>query len=352
MKTDPNVRMRMSVRTGIYTLVLSVVALGLYKGVFEQTISLPNSKQTHTTATAYAINGQPLVQSTNQLHTESDSALKDDQTTAKVEDSAKDSSIDESTVSDQTSSLDSSVQEDSLVHNSPENSSTSDSLEVDKESVSSDDYGYPIIAQTDDAIKKTILIDAGHGGRDQGDVASDGTIEKDVTLKLALKVKEHLQLQNPNLNVLMVREDDTTGSNTTGWEDLVWRRQVQEDTQPDYFLSLHTHAKDNQSGVQFYYNANDPLIESLATLMGQNLTNQGWSSLNSMITTDQYPLQLISMANCHALMVEVGSLKDTNDLSLMNNEESLEKAAAAIAGAINTNILENPYAADYQPIQK
>ena len=53
------------------------------------------------------------------------------------------------------------------------------------------------------------------------------------------------------------------------------------------------------------------------------------------------------MANCHALMVEVGSLKDSQDLQLMNNEESLDKAAAAIAGSLNANILENPYASAY-----
>lgn len=347
MKTNPNVRMRMSVRTGIYTLALSAVAFGLYKGLFEQTISMQHATQTHSITSAYAINGQPLIQSTNPISTEPNSSLDPGQTTAKVEDSSTPNSTDASPTSEQMSAIDQSSQEDSSTKNTSENSSSHDALNVENEANPVDDYGFPIIAKSDDAITKTILIDAGHGGSDQGDAASDGTIEKDVTLKLALKVKEHLQLQNPNLNVVMVREDDTTGSNTTGWEDLVWRRQVLENTQPDYFLSLHTHAEDNQAGVQFFYNADDSLVESLATLMAQNLTNLGWSSLNSMTTTDQYPLQLISMADCHALMVEVGSLKDSHDLQLMKNEESLDKAAAAIAGSLNANILENPYASAY-----
>ena len=347
MKTDPNVRMRMSVRTTLYALALSAVAFGLYKGLFERTITMSNATQTNTVATAYAINGEPLVQSTTPISADPNSSLCNDQTTAKVEDSSSANSINESLTNDQDSPVDSNTQEDSSVNHPSEDSATNDSLSVENESKPVDDYGFPIVAKSDDAIVKTILIDAGHGGSDQGDAASDGTIEKDVTLKLALKVKEHLQLQNPNLNVVMVREDDTTGSNTTGWEDLVWRRQVLEATQPDYFLSLHTHAKDNQAGVHFYYNANDSLIEALATVMAQNLTNQGWSSLNAMTTTDKYPLQLISMANCHALMVEVGSLKDSQDLQLMNNEESLDKAAAAIAGSLNANILENPYTSAY-----
>lgn len=349
MNKDPNVRMRMSVRTGIYTLALSAVALGLYKGLFEQMISSSSSMQTNSITTAYAINGEPLVQSTTPISAQPNTSIDNDQTTAKVEDSSIASSSEQSIAEDQTPSAnaDQNVQEDSAQNSTQDDSSTSDSLNVQNESAPVDDYGFPIIEKSDDAITKTILIDAGHGGNDQGDAASDGTIEKDVTLKLALKVKEHLQLQNPNLNVVMVREDDTTGTKGAGWEDLVWRRQVLENTQPDYFLSLHTHAKDNQAGVHFYYNANDSLTASLATLMAQNLTNQGWSSLNSMTTTDQYPLQLISMADCHALMVEVGSLKDNNDLQLMNNEEHLDKAAAAIAGSLNANILENPYASAY-----
>ena len=34
---------------------------------------------------------------------------------------------------------------------------------------------------------KTIIIDAGHGGFDGGAVAQDGTIEKDINLKIAKK---------------------------------------------------------------------------------------------------------------------------------------------------------------------
>mgnify|MGYP003309765870 CR=1 FL=1 len=35
---------------------------------------------------------------------------------------------------------------------------------------------------------KIVIIDAGHGGEDGGAVAGDGTVEKDINLKIALQI--------------------------------------------------------------------------------------------------------------------------------------------------------------------
>lgn len=52
-----------------------------------------------------------------------------------------------------------------------------------------------------------VLIDAGHGGRDSGAVSQDGqTLEKDIALKVSLRVAEILQ---PFGNVALSRSDDT-----------------------------------------------------------------------------------------------------------------------------------------------
>ena len=42
--------------------------------------------------------------------------------------------------------------------------------------------------------RPTVILDAGHGGFDGGAVASDGTVEKEINLKIALKLKEFLRL--------------------------------------------------------------------------------------------------------------------------------------------------------------
>ena len=56
------------------------------------------------------------------------------------------------------------------------------------------------IATGSNAIKKenrkTIIIDAGHGGRDPGKVGITKALEKDINLIIALQLKELLESQN------------------------------------------------------------------------------------------------------------------------------------------------------------
>lgn len=56
---------------------------------------------------------------------------------------------------------------------------------------------------------KTIIIDPGHGGKDSGAVGKLGTMEKDITLDIARKLKQRL-LKYKRYQVLMTREEDFT----------------------------------------------------------------------------------------------------------------------------------------------
>ena len=53
----------------------------------------------------------------------------------------------------------------------------------------------------------TVVIDAGHGGIDPGKIGVDGTLEKDLNLVIALRVKKLLEQQD--VEVIMTRETDT-----------------------------------------------------------------------------------------------------------------------------------------------
>ena len=54
--------------------------------------------------------------------------------------------------------------------------------------------------------RPTIILDAGHGGFDGGAVAPDGTVEKEINLKIALKLKDFLKLGG--YEVIMTRDSD------------------------------------------------------------------------------------------------------------------------------------------------
>ena len=54
--------------------------------------------------------------------------------------------------------------------------------------------------------QKTILIDPGHGGFDGGAVSPGGVVEKDINLKISLKLRE--KLEKAGYKVFLTREDD------------------------------------------------------------------------------------------------------------------------------------------------
>lgn len=56
---------------------------------------------------------------------------------------------------------------------------------------------------------KTIVIDAGHGGIDPGAIGKRGTLEKDITLDIAQRLKIKLE-QSSGFRILLVRDSDTT----------------------------------------------------------------------------------------------------------------------------------------------
>ena len=55
--------------------------------------------------------------------------------------------------------------------------------------------------------KPSIVIDAGHCGRDPGKVGINGTLEKDINLSIALRLRDLLE-QN-DIRVIMTRTEDT-----------------------------------------------------------------------------------------------------------------------------------------------
>jgi len=81
---------------------------------------------------------------------------------------------------------------------------------------------------------RTVVIDPGHGGRDPGAV---GKIikEKDVVLKIALKVGDYLKKEMPDLKVVYTRKDDT-------FVPLDTRAEIANKEKADLFVSIHANS--------------------------------------------------------------------------------------------------------------
>lgn len=81
---------------------------------------------------------------------------------------------------------------------------------------------------------KTIVIDPGHGGTDPGAIGAMGTQEKEITLDVALRLKERL-LKLGGYNVLLTRDSDTTLA-------LVDRVNFAKEHKADLFISVHVNS--------------------------------------------------------------------------------------------------------------
>lgn len=87
----------------------------------------------------------------------------------------------------------------------------------------------------------TVVIDAGHGGKDPGAVSATGKIrEKDITLKVALMVGESIKKKHPEVKVLYTRKTDVF----VGLND---RARMANKADADLFISIHVNAAENRS---------------------------------------------------------------------------------------------------------
>lgn len=100
--------------------------------------------------------------------------------------------------------------------------------------------GWPqnTVAQNDNSGRfKTVVIDAGHGGRDPGAVGKD-VKEKDIVLAVALKVGEYLKRELPEVKVVYTRTTDV-------FVPLDERAEVANKAKADLFVSIHANAISN-----------------------------------------------------------------------------------------------------------
>ncbi|MEY4706191.1 MAG: hypothetical protein RL042_2396 [Nitrospirota bacterium] len=132
----------------------------------------------------------------------------------------------------------------------------------------------------------TIVIDPGHGGKDPGALGQRGTEEKDITLKVGLKLRDLLSKQ-PGIRVLMTRERDE-------FIELENRAKFANGQDADLFVSIHVNSHPHRSvkGIEIYHfgAAKDQrALEVAARENGTPLNNTGvgWEYLVADLLTSK-----------------------------------------------------------------
>ena len=101
---------------------------------------------------------------------------------------------------------------------------------------------------------RRIVLDPGHGGSDPGTIGHGGTKEKDITLAIALKLREQL-IRHGVADILMTRTDDSDVS-------LQERVDYAKEAKADMFVSIHVNSLPNSPAniiETFYFGPSDDL---------------------------------------------------------------------------------------------
>ncbi len=95
----------------------------------------------------------------------------------------------------------------------------------------------------------TIVIDAGHGGKDPGAIGVTGVKEKDVNLKIALKLGSLLEKELPGVKVVYTRKTDQ-------FIELYRRGKIANEAGGKLFISIHCNStvkkNSNHRGFEVY----------------------------------------------------------------------------------------------------
>lgn len=179
---------------------------------------------------------------------------------------------------------------------------------------------------------KTIYVDPGHGGRDDG-TSYNNILEKDLNLAIALKLKE--ELLNKGAIVFMTREEDIDLSKETDSSkkkgDLQRRVKMIEDAKADLYISIHInwYQESKYKGIDIMYNDinknNKILAETLYNRMKQDL------NVRSIKNIDDYMYRNI---NRLGLLIECGFLSNSDERYLLQQKQYQEKLTKKIVQGI------------------
>ena len=181
----------------------------------------------------------------------------------------------------------------------------------------------------------TIVVDAGHGGRDGGSVGKLGTIEKEINLKYALALKD--KLVSAGYKVVLTRSTDdglySELANNKKVSDMNARMQIIKKANPSLVISIHMNSFADASvkGANCFYKVDDEASKACADLIQKSL-NTFCGAKNSLSKEGDY-----FMLNCSyytSVLVECGFLSNSEEEKLLKTDEYMNKITDAISSGV------------------
>ncbi|GHU17142.1 hypothetical protein FACS189472_03600 [Alphaproteobacteria bacterium] len=194
--------------------------------------------------------------------------------------------------------------------------------------------------------KKLIAIDAGHGGRDPGTKSIGGDYEKNITLVMAIELREIL-MKSGRYKVILTRDKDSFLS-------IDERKEKVDGT--DLMISLHTDSNNDKKlrGISIY---TLPNLDSLTNSLGKYDTNENAENYRKILSRSRKfsnilvsyipnickisnrPCRNIELkilkVNLPAVLIELGCVTNRTDNTLLHSKDFRDKTNRAILYALD-----------------
>ena len=178
----------------------------------------------------------------------------------------------------------------------------------------------------------TIVIDAGHGGKDVGTSGTTtGVNESDLNLIFSKKLEGYFETLG--FSVVQTRKtSDALYVGTNGFikkKDMQVRRSIIEEVKPQMVISIHMNdytADSSQSGAQVFYNPESEESKKLSDLI-QTQLNKINAKQKINLAGDFY---ILNSTTAPSVIVECGFLSNPKEEALLQDEDYQEKITYAI----------------------
>ena len=191
-------------------------------------------------------------------------------------------------------------------------------------------------------IKRTIILDAGHGLPDGGatSTSNPNIIESDLNLKVVLKLEE--LLKQSGINVILTRSNEYGIYNETAdtirkkkVSDMENRVKLSKNSDAELFVSIHMNTLNNRSvtGFQVFYsdtNSNNNISKICANYIDENLKKNINETNTTKTIKEIKDIYLTKNLNLPLILVECGFLSNENESNLLNSDEYQQKLAWSI----------------------
>lgn len=192
--------------------------------------------------------------------------------------------------------------------------------------------------------RKTIVLDAGHGGKDSGTSASDGTLEKDINLGIVLNLYDFLRFAG--INAVTIRNNDSEcypPKSDTSRSDLYNRLDFVNNIDNSILVSIHqNHFEDTSEwGMQVWYTAN----EETSKILADNILDISKSFLQPENQRVNKPSDnsyyILYQASVPSVMVECGFMSNTEENNKLKNDKYQKQLSYTILMGINKYLTED-----------